>query len=56
MTYDNKSYRVVAPATQSLYKRDNHVKDYKFFCHLCGKVIKKTGRDKGHLKLCSKRS
>ena len=34
----------------------NHVKDYKFFCHLCGKVIKKTGRDKGHLKLCSKRS
>ena len=22
MTYDNKSYRVVAPATQSLYKRD----------------------------------
>ena len=23
MTYDNKSYRVVAPATQSLYKRDS---------------------------------
>ena len=34
----------------------NHVKDCRFFCHLCGRVIKKTGRDKGHLKLCSKRS
>ena len=33
-----------------------HVKDCRFFCHLCGRVIKKTGRDKGHLKLCSKRS
>ena len=34
----------------------NHFKDCRFFCHLCGRVIKKTGRDKGHLKLCSKRS
>ena len=24
MTYDNKSYRVVAPATQSLHMRDIH--------------------------------
>ena len=29
MTYDNKSYRVVAPATQSLYKRDNLVNIFR---------------------------